>query len=187
MRRAVCSREAGRCGHARPRTGGHPGYQPRHQRRGRKTGPAAVVGNAQTLASALCAQPPHPGGGENTRVNDGKGGVPGPALTRRVTPMRDFAAGLVLIVVMAMLVAAGWWLRGEYEAYVVWVNTPIVVEAADPVPPPPCRDYWVVGPGDTLWQIAARCYPGKHTGQMVAVIQRLNPGLDPGRLRVGQV
>ena len=99
--------------------------------------------------------------------------------------MRDFAAALVLIVIMAMLVAAGWWLRGEYEAYLAWVDTPIV-EAADPVPPPPCGDYWVVGPGDTLWQIAARCYPGEHTGQMVAAIREANPGVDPGRLQVGQ-
>ena len=101
--------------------------------------------------------------------------------------MRDFAAGLVLIFVMAMLMAAGWWLRGEYEAYLAWVDTPIVVEAAEPVPPPPCRDYWVVGPGDTLWDIARRCYPGEHTGAMVAEIRAANPGVDPGRLRVGQV
>ena len=100
--------------------------------------------------------------------------------------MRDFAAGLALIVIMAMLMAAGWWLRGEYEAYLAWVDTPIVVEAAEPVPPPPCGDYWVVSPGDTLWTIASRCFPGQHTGQVVAVILRLNPGLDPGRLRVGQ-
>src|SRR5690606_5342057 len=99
--------------------------------------------------------------------------------------MRDVAAGLALIVIMAMLVAVGWWLRGEYEAYLAWVDTPIV-EAADPVPPPPCGDYWVVTPGDTLWAIASRCYPGEHTGQMVAEIRRLNPGVDPGRLRVGQ-
>ena len=100
--------------------------------------------------------------------------------------MRDFAAGLALIVIMAMLMAVGWWLRGEYEAYLVWVDTPIV-EAAEPVPPPPCLDYWVVGPGDTLWDIARRCYPGRHTGQMVHEITSANPGVDPGRLRVGQV
>ena len=100
--------------------------------------------------------------------------------------MRDFAAGLALIVIMALLMAAGWWLRGEYEAYLVWVDTPIV-EAADPVPPPPCRDYWVVGPGETVWDIARYCYPGDHTGRRVDEILRANPGLDPGRLRVGQV
>jgi len=99
--------------------------------------------------------------------------------------MRDVVAALALIVIMALLVAAGWWLRGEYEAYLVWVNTPIV-DAADPVPPPPCGDYWVVTPGDTLWDIARRCYPGRHTGQMVAAIREANPGVDPGRLRVGQ-
>src|SRR5690606_13259142 len=104
----------------------------------------------------------------------------------RVTPMRDVVTGLALIVIMALLMAAGWWLRGEYEAYLVWVDTPIVVEAAEPVPPPPCGDYWVVGPGDTLWQIAARCYPGQHTGRMVDEILRANQGLDPGRLQVGQ-
>src|SRR5690606_20576767 len=41
--------------------------------------------------------------------------------------------------------------------------------------------------GDTLWDIARTCWPGAHTGQMVYEIRRLNPSLDPGRLRVGQV
>src|SRR5690606_18986367 len=57
---------------------------------------------------------------------------------------------------------------------------------AEPVPPPPCGDYWVVTPGDTLWAIASRCYPGEHTGRVVDAIQRANPGLDAGRLQVGQ-
>lgn len=100
--------------------------------------------------------------------------------------MRDVVNGLALIVIMALLMAAGWWLRREYEAYRVWVDTPIV-EAAEPVPPPPCGDYWFVTPGDTLWSIARRCYPGEHTGQMVHEIRRLNPGLDPGRLQMGHV
>src|SRR5690606_24682581 len=104
-----------------------------------------------------------------------------------MSTMRDFAAGMVLIVVMAMLMALGWWLRGEYEAYLVWIDTPIVVEAAEPVPPPLCSDYWVVTPGDTLWGIARRCYPGERAGAMVAEIRAANPGVDPGRLRVGQV
>ena len=98
--------------------------------------------------------------------------------------MRDFAAGLALIVIMALLMAAGWWLRGEYEAYLVWVDTPIV-EAAEPVPPPPCGDYWVVTQGETLWSIARRCYPGRHTGQMVHEILARNPGVDAGRLQAG--
>lgn len=45
----------------------------------------------------------------------------------------------------------------------------------------------IVEPGDTLWSIARRYYPDKHTGQMVEVIRQLNPDLDTGRLQVGQV
>lgn len=44
-----------------------------------------------------------------------------------------------------------------------------------------------IEPGDTLWSIAKRYYPDKHTGQMVEVIRQLNPDLDTGRLQVGQV
>jgi len=50
-----------------------------------------------------------------------------------------------------------------------------------------CPAEWVVMRGDTLWRIAETCWPEAHTGQMVHEIRRLNPGLDPGRLRVGQV
>ena len=59
-----------------------------------------------------------------------------------------------------------------------------------PVPEPvpwSCPAEWVVMPGDTLWHIAKTCWPEAHTGQMVHEIRRLNPGIDPGRLRVGQV
>jgi len=50
-----------------------------------------------------------------------------------------------------------------------------------------CPAEWVVMRGDTLWRIAETCWPEAHTGQMVHEIQRLNPDVDPGRLRVGQV
>ena len=53
--------------------------------------------------------------------------------------------------------------------------------------PVSCPAEWVVMRGDTLWDIARTCWPGAHTGQMVYEIRRLNPGLDPGRLRAGQV
>lgn len=43
-----------------------------------------------------------------------------------------------------------------------------------------------VVPGDTLWGIAKRYYPGEHTGERVFEIRQLNPGLDPGRLMPGQ-
>src|SRR5690606_10128341 len=100
--------------------------------------------------------------------------------------MREWLFALAVAVLAALLILVGWWMRGVVEAYHVAIPTPIVVEAAEPVPPPPCLDYWIVGPGDTLWNIARRCYPGEHTGQMVAEIRAENPGVDPGRLRVGQ-
>lgn len=59
-----------------------------------------------------------------------------------------------------------------------------------PLPEPvswSCPAEWVVMPGDTLWDIARTCWPEAHTGAMVAEIRRLNPDVDPGRLRVGQV
>lgn len=51
---------------------------------------------------------------------------------------------------------------------------------------PPTPLAVTVVPGDTLWGIAKRYYPGEHTGQRVFEIQQLNPGLDPGRLMPGQ-
>src|SRR5690606_13891102 len=101
-------------------------------------------------------------------------------------PTREWLFALAVAVLAALLILVGWWMRGVVEAYHVSINTPIVVEAAEPVPPP-CLDYWIVGPGDTLWHIAKTCWPEAHTGQMVYEIRRLNPGIDPGRLRVGQV
>lgn len=44
-----------------------------------------------------------------------------------------------------------------------------------------------IRPGDSLWAIARREYPGEHTGERVFEIRQLNPGLDPGKLQVGQV
>ena len=81
-----------------------------------------------------------------------------------------------MTIVLAILLS-GWLLRTAYSR----VPEPVVVEL------PPCGDEWVVLPGDTLWGIASRCYPGEHTGAMVAEIRAANPGVDPGRLRVGQV
>ena len=43
-----------------------------------------------------------------------------------------------------------------------------------------------VEPGDTLWSIAVEFYPGRHTGEIVHEIRKANPGVDPGRLQVGQ-
>lgn len=44
-----------------------------------------------------------------------------------------------------------------------------------------------VARGETLWGIATREYPGEHTGEMVFEIRKLNPGIDPGLLRAGQM
>jgi len=45
----------------------------------------------------------------------------------------------------------------------------------------------VVEPGDTLWQIARRYHPHRDPRQVVDWIRSLNPGVDPGRLQIGQV
>jgi len=93
--------------------------------------------------------------------------------------MREFVSGFVLPFgsLAAVLLAAVAFGSGLADALM-----------PEPEPaPPPCGDYWVVTPGDTLWSIARYCYPGDHTGRRVDEILRANPGLDPGRLRVGQV
>jgi len=97
--------------------------------------------------------------------------------------MREFVSDFVLPFgfLVAVLLAAVAFGSGLADALTPEPE-PVVSEPA----PPTCLDYWVVGPGDTLWRIAARCYPGEHTGRMVHEITSANPGVDPGRLRVGQ-
>ncbi len=46
--------------------------------------------------------------------------------------------------------------------------------------PCPSGRYWEVGPGDTLYLIAVR------TGTTPAELLRLNPGINPDNLRIGQ-
>lgn len=96
--------------------------------------------------------------------------------------MREFVSDFVLPFgsLVAVLLAAVAFGSGLADALTPEPE-PVVSEPA----PPPCGDYWVVTPGDTLWAIARRCYPGEHTGRMVHEIRRLNPGLDPGRLQIG--
>ena len=77
------------------------------------------------------------------------------------------ALGLVLIV--ALLVILDRTLPGVYA-----------------VGEPPTLLAVTVAPGDTLWGIAKRYYPGEHTGKKVFEIRQLNPELDPGRLMPGQ-
>ena len=64
-----------------------------------------------------------------------------------------------------------------------------VVQAADATgqePAEPEERYAIVGGGDTLWAIASREYPGEHTGKKIHEIRTMNPGIDPGRLQIGQ-
>lgn len=58
----------------------------------------------------------------------------------------------------------------------------ICIPGTGPVPPPFCPGgtLYVIAPGDTLWQLAARF------GTTVQAIMAANPGLDPNRLVVGQ-
>lgn len=56
-----------------------------------------------------------------------------------------------------------------------------IVEGPDPIPVATS-----VAKGDTLWSIAKEFYPNEHTGEVVHEIRKLNPGLDPGNLRIGQ-
>lgn len=87
---------------------------------------------------------------------------------------------LWIVVITGCLLAGsvfGYWLRGDVEAY----NRDMV--AVGEVQPPRAVG---IRPGDTLWGIAEEHYPGEHTGRVVDEIRRLNPDLNPGRLRHGQ-
>ena len=99
---------------------------------------------------------------------------------RDVSGMRVFRnrVGWTLRAVVVLLVVTAAW--ALLLLHIPYRRTP----APEPVS---CPAEWVVMPGDTLWRIAETCWPGAHTGQMVYEIRRLNPDVDSGRLRVGQV
>ena len=96
--------------------------------------------------------------------------------------MREFFADFVAPVGFLAAVLLGAVFFGSQLADALTPAAPVVSEPA----PPPCGDYWIVTPGDTLWAIARRCYPGEHTGRMVHEILARNPGVDAGRLQAGQ-
>jgi hypothetical protein len=90
------------------------------------------------------------------------------------------AAMLVWVAVLAFVL--GWVANIGYRTWIAQAHEPVAGEA--PVP----RDRTAaVEPGDTLWGIAQEYYPGEHTGRMVYLIREENPGIDPGRLRVGDM
>ena len=86
-------------------------------------------------------------------------------------------------VVMALAVAGALavaiaWIDADMEAWAE--NTILTMDE-------PEERQAVVKSGDTLWSIASTNYPGEHTGKMVYEIRQANPGIDPGRLQIGQV
>lgn len=97
--------------------------------------------------------------------------------------MREKIETVLTITLTLILVATlGYGAYWAYDALLgPWLDAP--VEAA--LEPPRPTTYQVM-PGDTLWSIAARYYPDKHTGEIVHDIRELNPGINPGALQVGQ-
>jgi hypothetical protein len=101
--------------------------------------------------------------------------------------MRDrwcWIDGCIVLVLVAAALLGGWGARGWVEGYKAWLDTPIVtIEQEGPKDVSVCVSREL----PTLWHIAREYYPEKHTGMMVEEIRKANPGLDPGRLQIGQV
>jgi len=83
--------------------------------------------------------------------------------------------GYVVLTVASLVVTVPLWYR-------VMFAEPIVVVEGDKQP----LEAVMVAPGDTLWGLAKEFYPDQHTGKVVEAIRELNPGIDPGKLQVGQ-
>jgi len=107
---------------------------------------------------------------------------------RDVPRRRPWRRALKVVVLKGIFITLSALLYAATAVLTVYVMVHLYMKA--PVSEPvswSCPAEWVVMPGDTLWHIAKTCWPEAHTGQMVAEIRALNPGVDPGRLRVGQV
>ena len=96
---------------------------------------------------------------------------------RRKQQLKAMAAMLILLLVLGGIL----YLLGAHVAR-PWLDKLDRVEASMVL----STTTVTIGPGDTLWTIAARHYPGQHTGEIVHEIRKLNPGINPGRLQVGQ-
>ena len=94
---------------------------------------------------------------------------------RHTSARRVLKVGYVVLTVASLVVTVPLWYR-------VMFAEPIVAVEGEKQPPPAV----MVGYGDTLWAIAKRYYPNAHTGKVVEAIRELNPGIDPGKLKVGQ-
>ena len=84
---------------------------------------------------------------------------------------------LMVLSVAVLLAVAYVWIKTDMDA---WAETTVLTMDE------PEEKHVVIKPGDTLWSIARREYGGAHTGKMVHEIRTMNPGIDPGRLQIGQ-
>ncbi len=90
-----------------------------------------------------------------------------------------FKMQIVMVLTVAGIVGiAVAWIKADLDE---WGNTVIVFDDDE------LQRVAVIKPGDTIWHIARREYGGSETGKWVYQICELNPGLDPGKLQVGQV
>jgi hypothetical protein len=92
---------------------------------------------------------------------------------------------IILVAILLMVILVGgkayqtalmWW-----EDYQAWLVTPIAYYNG-----PKDASVCISSEFRTFWHIAREYYPGQHTGAMVDEIRKANPGLDPGRLQIGQ-
>lgn len=74
------------------------------------------------------------------------------------------------LVVVVMLLATIFWF-GSLVYWGFFAPDPVTVPSTAVHPRPKTHQ---ILPGDTLWAIASKYYPGMHTGEMVHEIQMLN-------------
>jgi len=101
-------------------------------------------------------------------------------VTGRKPTLREMVVKTAMVVVMIYFLF--WALALGAIGYKIISAEPIVVVEGDKQP----LEAVMVAPGDTLWGLAKEFYPDQHTGKVVEAIRELNPGIDPGKLQVGQ-
>lgn len=101
--------------------------------------------------------------------------------------LREWRIGGLLVVLFALVSIAmfilGVWLGMDVMAF----NREMVAVEGEPLPPPPCKDTWLVQSGDTVNDIIARCYDNPHYGRVKDELRPLNLHIaDLGRIRPQQ-
>jgi|GEM_PF-1936061 len=90
----------------------------------------------------------------------------------------DLKIQIIMVLMVSMVVAIALeWIKADLEA---WGDTVIVFDDDE------AERYVIVKENDSFWAIARREYGGSETGRWVYEICQLNPGIDPGRLQIGQ-